>query len=164
MPVNRFTGAIATAQNQLFTTLDPLARRLRLPSGETIVLTDTVGFLHQLPHHLIEAFQATLEEARDAHLLLHVMDASHPLVLEHARAVDEVLAQLKLKDKPTVTVLNKCDRVQETWRLPPLAQAHRPAATISAKTGEGVEELCAAIDRELQWLLIEPTRLRVPLA
>jgi GTP-binding protein HflX len=78
--LNRMTGASGTERHQLFTTLDPLARRLSLPGGESMVMTDTVGFLHHLPHHLIEAFKATLEEARDAHLLLHVLDVSHALV------------------------------------------------------------------------------------
>jgi GTP-binding protein HflX len=160
--LNRLTGASGTVQNQLFTTLDPLARRMRLPSGETIILTDTVGFLHQLPHHLIEAFKATLEEARDADLLLHVLDASHPLASEQAEAVGEVLAQLTLQDKPTITVLNKRDRVKDSWQVRVLERTYDPAVAVSAKTGEGIEKLRVLIGKQLGLLLVEPTRLRVP--
>jgi len=160
--LNRLTGASATVENQLFTTLDPLARRLRLPSGETLILTDTVGFLHHLPHHLIEAFKATLEEARDADLLLHVLDVSHPLAEQHAKAVDEVLAALELREKPAITVLNKRDRLNDPRQLPSLERLYDPAAAISAKTGEGLERLCALISEQLALRLIEPTRLRLP--
>ena len=160
--LNRLTGASGRAENQLFTTLDPLARRLRLPSGETIILTDTVGFLHHLPHHLIEAFKATLEEARDADVLLHVLDASHPLVSEHATAVEEVLSELELREKPIVTILNKRDRVTDAPRLLALERAYSPAAAISAKTGEGVEQLSALLAHQLDLLLIQPTHLRMP--
>ena len=176
--LNHVTGASAVAENQLFTTLDPLARRLRLPacraegeaevrgagrpSGETIIVTDTVGFLHHLPHHLIEAFKATLEEARDADLLLHVLDVSHPLVSEHARAVDEVLAELALERKPTITVLNKRDRVDDALRLQALERAYEPAVAISAKTGQGIERLLELMSDQLGLLLIHPTSLRIP--
>ena len=165
--LNRLTGAAGTAQNQLFTTLDPLARRMRLPSGDLVILTDTVGFLHHLPHHLIEAFKATLEEARDADLLLHVLDISHPLVGEHLRAVEEVLEQLDLEGKPTVTVLNKCDRLSDSAAaqsdVEVLKHAHQPAVTISAKLGQGIDALESLIVEQLGFLLGEPTRLRVPL-
>ena len=156
--LNRMSGEIATAKDQLFTTLDPLARRVRLPNGETIVLTDTVGFLHHLPHHLIEAFKATLEETRGADLLLHMVDVSHPLVLEHLTAVEDVLKQLDLKDKPTITVFNKCDREERAMPV----RASEPAATISAKTGQGVDRLLALIQEELAKLRLPPTRLRLP--
>ncbi len=160
--LNRLTGAAATAQNQLFTTLDPLARRLRLPAGETVVLTDTVGFLHHLPHHLIEAFKATLEETRDADLLLHVLDASHPLVSEHAAAVEEVLAGLQMKDKSTMTVLNKCDRIADAQRVAALELAYQPSAATSATTGQGLEALLSLIEHQLGLLLVEPASLRIP--
>lgn len=161
--LNRLTGEEGLVRDQLFTTLDPLARRLRLPNGETIVLTDTVGFLHHLPHHLIEAFKATLEETRDADLLLHVLDASHPLVLEHAKAVEEVLRALALQDKPTLTVLNKRDRLEDPSRADALANAYAPAVAISAKTGFGVEALCQRIDEQLDLFMTHPICLRIPL-
>ena len=160
--LNRFSGASSSARDQLFTTLDPLARRVRLPGGDTIILTDTVGFLHHLPHHLIESFKATLEEARDADLLLHVLDASHPLVAEHAEAVEEVLEQLGLQEKPRITVLNKCDRLDQAGSAAAVQCAVKPAAALSAKTGEGLERLCALIDEQLGLLLVAPSRLRVP--
>jgi GTP-binding protein HflX len=163
--LNRLTGADGTARNQLFTTLDPLARRMHLPSGEWVVVTDTVGFLHHLPHTLIEAFKATLEETRDATLLLHVLDASHPLSAEQAAAVTDVLDELQLREKPVITVLNKCDQIKET--VPPLASLERlyqPAVAISAKTGDGVDRLCRLIGEQLSLLLIEPSRLRLPAA
>jgi GTP-binding protein HflX len=160
--LNRFTGAGATAKHQLFTTLDPLARRVRLPSGETFLLTDTVGFLHHLPHHLIEAFKATLEEARDADVLLHVLDASHPLATEHAQAVEEVLKELGLTEKPMVTALNKRDQVEDASRLAALERVYAPAAAMSARTGEGVDRLGELLTGSLASLLIEPVRLRIP--
>ena len=160
--LNRLTGSAATASNQLFTTLDPLARRVRLPSGETFLLTDTVGFLHHLPHHLIEAFKATLEEARDADVLLHVLDASHPLSAEHAQAVEEVLKALGLTEKPVVTALNKRDQVEDASHLTALERVYAPAAAISAKTGEGLDRLGELLTGSLASLLIEPVRLRIP--
>jgi len=158
--LNRLTGAGSLVENRLFTTLDPLARRLRLPakrhegqaglsSGRWIVLTDTVGFLHRLPHHLIEAFKATLEETRDAEVLLHVLDASHPLVVEQAEAVHEVLALLQLQQKPIVTVLNKIDRVADRQALKAF-ERHLPCpVVISALTGQGLDELLELIEEQL---------------
>lgn len=147
--LNRLTGSGAVVQDQLFTTLDPLARRLTLPHGEVVILTDTVGFLHHLPHHLIEAFQATLEEAHDADLLVQVLDASHPLVREHATAVQEVLADLKLSEKPAITVLNKCDRLGpevSRERVVLLERSDAVAVPLSAKTGEGVTQLLELLE------------------
>ncbi|MDP3703624.1 MAG: GTPase HflX [Candidatus Omnitrophota bacterium] len=161
--LNRLTGAGGTVANQLFTTLDPLARRMRGALGKTLIVTDTVGFLHHLPHHLIEAFKATLEEARDADVLLHVLDVSHPLASAHAEAVEDVLRQLELKEKPLITVLNKCDRVDDPVRLTALTHAYAPAAVISARTGQGLEQLEALIDEQLGLFLSEPVRLQVPL-
>jgi len=162
--LNRLTGASGTVQDQLFTTLDPLARRLRLASGDVIIVTDTVGFLHQLPHHLIEAFKATLEEAGDAQLLLHVLDASHPRVFRHAKAVESVLRQLELQDKPTITVLNKRDLIPDpdAVQLAALELAYAPSCAISAKTGQDLKRLTGLISEQLGLLLLEPTHLRLP--
>lgn len=147
--LNRLTGAGAVARDQLFTTLDPLARRVRLPSGTTIVVTDTVGFLHHLPHHLIEAFHATLEEARDADVLLHVLDISHPQAQDYAKAVEAVLAELELAQKPLITVLNKRDLVQEVGRPAALEGMYAPAVAISAKTGEGMDRLVSLLEGQI---------------
>ncbi len=147
--LNRLTGAEGLAQDRPFTTLDPLARRMRLPTGENLIVTDTVGFLHQLPHHLIEAFHATLEEARDADVLLHVLDASHPLALDQAEAVRVVLTELELHEKPVITVLNKRDRVQDLANLKTLERQLPNAVTISALQGEGMEQLFRALQDRL---------------
>jgi len=162
--LNRLTGAVATSRNQLFTTLDPLARRMRLPNGDTVILTDTVGFLHHLPHHLIEAFKATLEEARDADVLLHVLDASHPLMSEHAKAVSDVLVALALQDKPSITVLNKRDQINDPGRMLAMEQGFAPAVAISAKTGEGIDRFQEVLAGQLGLRVTEPVRLLLPAA
>src|SRR3990167_6494725 len=161
--LNRWTGAAAPARQQMFTTLDPLARRVKLPSGESVVVMDTVGFLHYLPHHLIEAFKATLEEAREADILLHVMDASHPLADEHAKAVDHVLGELDLRGRPLVTALNKRDRIEDSSRLVAMERAYMPAAAISATSGEGLDRLERLLDQQLALLVEAPMHLRIPL-
>ena len=160
--LNRLTGEASTARNQLFTTLDPLARRARLPSGEWIVVTDTVGFLHHLPHGLIEAFKATLEEARDAAVLLHVLDASDPMIIEHVEAVDQVLKELDLEAKPRITVLNKQDQMSDRGVLAGFEWQYKPAVSISAKTGEGMERLHELLRGQLALQQLEIFQLRVP--
>ncbi|MBI4322886.1 MAG: GTPase HflX [Candidatus Omnitrophica bacterium] len=147
--LNRLTGAGSLVENRPFTTLDPLARRLRLPTGAWTILTDTVGFLHRLPHHLIEAFQATLEETRDAQVLLHVLDASDPLAVAHAEAVRDVLNLLQLQDKPIITVLNKMDQVTDTSLLQSLEQLFSPTVAISALRGQGLDRLLELIQPHL---------------
>lgn len=103
------SGADVLAENKLFATLDPVTRRLRLPTGETVLLTDTVGFIQKLPTELVAAFRATLEELEEADLLLHVLDVAHPNSFEHARTVDATLTDLGVADKPTLLALNKVD-------------------------------------------------------
>ena len=147
--LNRLTGAEGLAQDRPFTTLDPLARRMRLPSGGNIIVTDTVGFLHRLPHHLIEAFKATLEEAEDADVLIHVLDASHPLAIEQADAVREVLGMLDLRDKPVITALNKIDQLPNEQAIHELARHLPMPLPISAKTGAGLDELLRLLDNAL---------------
>jgi len=105
------SGADAHAEDKLFATLDPLTRRLRLPSGETVLLTDTVGFIQKLPAQLVAAFRATLEELEDADVLLHVVDISHAHAVQHVRTVIATLEGLGLADKPALLVLNKVDRL-----------------------------------------------------
>jgi GTP-binding protein HflX len=148
--LNRLSGEASTTRDQLFTTLDPLARRIRLASGQSAVLTDTVGFLHHLPHHLVEAFKATLEEAREAHVLLHVLDAAHPLISEHAAAVEVVLKELDLQGKPTLTVLNKRDLIADPERVLALGRAYPLACGISAKHGQGIDQLLVLMESQLQ--------------
>jgi GTPase len=144
--LNRLAGARLTAADQLFVTLDPAARLVHPDGGRAFVLTDTVGFIRKLPHELVAAFRATLEELSDADVLLHVVDASHPSLEEHMRAVDGLLRELDVADRPTVLALNKIDRL-ESDALPPVAL--RDGVGISAATGEGIDALLAAIQRAL---------------
>jgi GTP-binding protein HflX len=103
------SGADVLAEDRLFATLDPVTRRLRLPSGEVVLLTDTVGFIQKLPTQLVAAFRATLEELAEADLLLHVVDIAHQNAFEHAQAVDATLADLGVGDRPQLVALNKVD-------------------------------------------------------
>jgi GTPase len=144
--LNRLAGARLTAADQLFVTLDPAARLIHPDGGRAFVLTDTVGFIRKLPHELVAAFRATLEELSDADVLLHVVDASHPSLEEHMRAVESLLRELGVVDRPTVLALNKIDRL-DTDALPPAAV--RDGVGISAATGEGIDALLAAIQRAL---------------
>jgi GTP-binding protein HflX len=159
--LNRLAGTARTVRDQLFTTLDPVARRVRLSTGPTIILTDTVGFLHHLPHHLIEAFKATLEEARDANLLLHVVDAAHPLLSAQVAVVEEVLQQLALQDKPRLTVLNKRDLMTDPANVAALERLYAPAVATSATTGAGIDRLLAAISEQMD-ASSQPVRVRIP--
>ncbi len=159
---NALSHSEATVQNQLFTTLDPTSRRVVLPTHQAAVISDTVGFLHQLPHHLIEAFQATLEEVRESHLLLHVVDASHPHRDRLMASVDEVLQTLGTEAKPQLLVFNKCDQVDaETRRA--LQRELPEAVLISALTGEGIPHLLERIDHQMMALLVSVT-LAIPQA
>lgn len=151
---NRLTQAAAPAANQLFTTLDPLARRLTLPSRQAALLSDTVGFLHQLPHHLIDAFRATLEEVRQSRLLLHVVDVSHPMFDEQMSAVEEVLGYLEAESHQRIIVFNKIDRIDPHSRQA-LRRRCPEAVLVSAMNGEGVSELLARLAGSLGSLLKE---------
>lgn len=111
--LNKLTGAGILAEDKLFATLDPTTRGLKLPSGQEILLTDTVGFIRKLPHHLIEAFRSTLEEARYSDILLHVVDCSNPQMEEQIHVVYETLRQLEVGDKTVITVFNKTDRLEK---------------------------------------------------
>lgn len=132
------TGAEVLIENKLFATLDPTTRRVLLPNNDTVLLTDTVGFIQNLPHHLVAAFRATLEEVVEADLLLHVVDASHLNHERHINAVQEVLKQLGAQDKPMIIVFNKIDEVMD---LQSISHTDIPAVNISALSGEGIEEL-----------------------
>jgi GTP-binding protein HflX len=131
------------AEDRLFATLDPTSRRLKLPSGAHAVLTDTVGFIHKLPHQLVDAFRATLEEVERADLLLEVIDASDRHWAEHRATVQEVLEELNVDEKPRIAVANKCDR-------PNAAALIEGAIKVAAATGEGLPELRAELEALLQ--------------
>ena len=113
--LNRLTQAGILAEDKLFATLDPTTRALELPSGEKILLTDTVGFIHKLPHHLIEAFKSTLEEAKYSDVILHVVDCSNPHMDMQMHVVYETLRQLEIENKEIITVFNKIDRLEEPF-------------------------------------------------
>ncbi len=113
--LNALTGAEVMVKDILFATLDPTTRRLRLPTNQNVLLTDTVGFIRKLPHGLVEAFKATLEEVVQADLLLHVADISHPQAEEQIAAVNAVLAEIGAGEKPTIMVFNKMDRLNSEW-------------------------------------------------
>ena len=133
------------AEDRLFATLDPTSRRLKLPSGAHAVLTDTVGFIHKLPHQLVDAFRATLEEVERTDLLLEVIDASDRHWAEHRTTVQEVLEELYVDEKPRLAVANKCDR-------PNAAALIEGAIKVAAATGEGLPELRAELEAHLQRL------------
>ena len=141
--LNRLAGVHLTAADRLFVTLDPAARLVEPAGHQAFILTDTVGFIRKLPHELVAAFRATLEELQDADLLLHVVDASHPAIDEHMRAVDELLGELQVADRPTLLAFNKIDRVEGDLG------ARHGGVPISATTGSGIEELLKAIDGAL---------------
>lgn len=142
--LNTLTGAGVLAQDKLFATLDPTTRRLTLPSGAQLLLTDTVGFISNLPHHLIEAFASTLEEVSQADLLLHVVDISNPGCDRQMEICRGLVEELGAGALPMITALNKMDRGAAA-PLPHL----RDAVPISALTGEGIPELLALIERKL---------------
>jgi GTP-binding protein HflX len=143
--MNALTGAGVYVEDKLFSTLDTRTRQWHLKDWGRVLLSDTVGFIRDLPHHLIASFKATLEEARQARLLLHVVDASNPAAEQHIKAVDAVLEELGCGDKPTLLVLNKIDRVADESYLHVL-QGHYPRAIpISAATGRGLTSLQDAV-------------------
>lgn len=137
--LNRLTDANVLSEDKLFATLDPTTRALQLPNGEKILLTDTVGFIRKLPHNLIEAFKSTLEEAKYADIIIHVVDCSNPDMDRQMETVYETLEELQVGDKPVVTLFNKCDKLPE----PPVCKDLKAkyTANISAFRGNGIDQL-----------------------
>jgi len=159
--LNKLTGAAVLAEDKLFATLDPTTRRLKLPTNQNVLLTDTVGFIKKLPHGLVESFKATLEEVVQADLLVHVVDISHPQAAEQIDAVNTVLMEIGAAEKPVLMVFNKIDRL--TGGVSPLLrEKFSHAVSISAKTGEGIGPLLAEIGTQLRPIR-EFLDLRVPL-
>ena len=151
--LNTLTDAGVLAEDKLFATLDPTARALKLPDGRSVMLVDTVGLIRRLPHHLVEAFHSTLEEAVEADLILNVCDISSEETLAQIETTHQVLQELGAGDKPVVTVLNKCDKLSQM----PLV-LEKGCVFISAKTGFGLEKLLETIEKALP-----PTHLRLKL-
>ncbi len=148
--LNALTGASVFAEEKMFATLDPTTRRLRLPTNQNVLLTDTVGFIRKLPHGLVEAFKATLEEVVEADLLLHVVDMSHPQAEEQIVAVNAVLEEIGAAGKPTIMVFNKIDRFENQDLLNKFYERFPHAVGISAKTGAGIPSLLAEIGTQLR--------------
>lgn len=146
--LNRLTDAGVLEENQLFATLDPTTRLLKLPDGQSVLLTDTVGFIRKLPHHLIEAFQSTLEEAKYADFLIHVVDASNPKMEEQMQVVYDTLRELGADGKPVITLFNKQDKLGSRETLRDFKAEY--TILTSAKNGEGLGALCVALEELLK--------------
>jgi GTPase len=146
--LNALTGAEVLAEDKLFATLDPTTRRLRLPTNQNVLLTDTVGFIRKLPHGLVEAFKATLEEVVRADLLLHVVDASHPQADEQVQAVNAVLDEIGAAGKPTLMVFNKTDKLNGNGHT--FLNRYPGAVGVSAKTGDGLPGLLAELNNQVR--------------
>jgi len=159
--MNVLSGAGVFVEDALFATLDPTIRRVRLRDGREVLLADTVGFIRNLPHQLVAAFRATLEEVVAADVLVHVVDASHPQMEEQIEAARRVLVDLECAEKPMVVAFNKCDLVPDRVRLESRAKREEHAAVISAATGEGLEDLLRLIGERLEQDLV-PVELVVP--
>jgi GTP-binding protein HflX len=157
---NRLTGAGVTADARMFATLDPTTRSLALASGRHVLLSDTVGFIRNLPPALVKAFRATLEEVSEAALLLHVVDASSLHAADEAAQVQKVLAELGCQETPQLLVLNKTDLVDGA--PPRIAGEYLREATVSALTGEGLNALVTAIDEVLPVDPVTRAILRIP--
>jgi GTP-binding protein HflX len=159
--LNALTGSSTLVEDKLFATLDPATRRLRLPTNQNVYLTDTVGFIRKLPHGLVEAFKATLEEVVQAELLLHVVDVSHAQAPAQIAAVNHVLAEIGADGKPTIMVFNKVDKYQGNGALDKYLHQYPAAVAISAQSGAGLSELISELSTQLRPIR-EFVELRVP--
>jgi GTP-binding protein HflX len=149
--LNKLTGADVLAMNKLFATLDPTTRRLRLPTNQNVLLTDTVGFIRKLPHGLVEAFKATLEEVVQADLLVHVVDVSHPQAREQIESVDAVLKEIGADGKPTLMVFNKVDLLNDSREtLNRFLERYPQGVAISAEKGDGIPILLQELSSQLR--------------
>lgn len=147
--MNALTDSHVLAEDKLFATLDTRTRRWQLPGWGPVLLSDTVGFIRNLPHNLIASFKATLEEARQADLLIHVADASSPVALDQIKAVYDVLRELGIEEKDTLLALNKVDQVEDPARLQAIRQLYPSAVLISARTADGLPRLASAVSDAL---------------
>lgn len=159
--LNALTDAKVFVEDKLFATLDPTTRKFSLSDHEEILLTDTVGFIRKLPHHLVEAFKSTLESALSDDVLLHIVDASHPLAKEHIDTTLKILKELGAEKKPRITVLNKCDLVKDMHFINHLKLLAPKAVVLSAKTKEGFDLLYQAIKEELATSYVK-VKMRIP--
>lgn len=157
--MNYLTDAGVLAQDKLFATLDPTSRALKLPSGVTVMMIDTVGLVRRLPHHLVEAFRSTLEEAAQSDIILNVCDASNDEARTHMKVTTDLLESLGCEDTPIITVLNKCDLIDNST----LAQDFKACIKISAKNGTGIDDLLSTIDENLP-VRVKRVKLLIPFA
>ena len=149
--LNALTGARVLAEDKLFATLDPTTRQMELPGNGKLLVTDTVGFIRRLPHGLVEAFKATLEEVVQTDLLMHVVDVSHPEAEEQIQSVDAVLKDIGAEGKPTLMVFNKIDQLNGSRdKLARFQERHPHGVAISAITGEGIPSLLAQLGSQLR--------------
>lgn len=160
--LNILTDSDIIADDKPFSTLDPTIRKYTLPNNQNILFVDTVGFLYRLPHNLIEAFRATLEEAVEADLILHVLDMSHPKLKEQSEATYKVLEELKVKDKPIITVLNKRDKIKDPFLMDRVLKDFEDAVAVSALCNENIGQL---IDRITLYLsrLTDLIKINIPI-
>ena len=159
--INAVANVGLLAQDKLFATLDPTTRRLGLPNGATILLTDTVGFVRKLPHMFVEAFKATLEEAVVSEFLIHVVDSSSPEAAEHIKTTFEVLKELGADEKKILTVMNKIDAARDDAVVYELKNMHTDAVWVSARSGEGLDALLLKIEDMISHTA-RPMRLMIP--
>lgn len=153
--LNYLTGSDVLSEDKLFATLDPTTRKAVLPSGESVLFTDTVGFVRKLPHHLVKAFKSTLDEVKYSDLLLIVSDATDSEAPEHLKVTEEVISELGASDKPRLYVYNKCDKLDEVS----LNARNADSVFVSAKTGYGIDELLNLIEKKLSEFKREYTLL-----
>ncbi len=153
--MNALTASDSKVKDELFSTLDPQVRKLTLPNHQKVIISDTVGFLRRLPHRLIEAFQATLEEVITADLLLYVLDISDPLIRQKSDSVWSVLNDLKVHKKPRIMVLNKIDKIKDKFTIRPLLREFKDSIPISSLTREGIDILKERIVDTLSHLVTE---------
>ncbi len=166
--LNTLSGAQILVADMLFATLDPTTRRVELPGGGIVLVSDTVGFIQKLPHQLVASFRATLEEVQEADVLIHVIDVTHPNVSEQVSSVHDTLVEIGATDKPVISALNKIDRFAETahlheyaQRLPELLGEFPNALPISAKTGDGIAALLDRIEQVLEEAMV-PLSVAIP--
>jgi GTP-binding protein HflX len=159
--LNRLSDAEVLVADRLFATLDPTTRRIKLPAGTEFLMTDTVGFIQKLPHQLVAAFRATLEEIAEADLLLHVVDITHPNALAQWRSVQSTLTEIGADQIPVLTVLNKIDRLPSPELARETLESFNNAVAISAKKGQGIQELLETIELKL-FHELTPIKVQLP--
>lgn len=159
--LNKLTASVALAEDKLFATLDPTIRRLDLDESQHVLLTDTVGFVRRLPHRLVEAFKATLEEAVVAHLLIHLIDISNSETSSHIKTTEAVLSEIGANENRSLIVFNKIDKLESSEKRESFELLYPEAIFISTETGEGLELLKSRISESLNAKL-RPTKLMIP--